>query len=88
MADLFEQLAERDVPPPPVDFDRLLHSRLNKHLVALHVVEFAFRVVPYGMALLGRAVLGFVQVTLTGRHEVDRKTGPLGDDPQAKGPIG
>jgi hypothetical protein len=80
MTDLFEQLADHDVPPPPVDFDRLLHGRLNKHLLALHVAEFAFRVVPYGMVVLGRAVLGFMQVTLTGRHGADRKTRPPGDD--------
>jgi hypothetical protein len=83
MADLFEQLADRDVPPPPVDFDRRLHGRLNKHLLALHVAEFALRVVPYGMAVLGRAVLGFVSVTLTGRHQADRTKRPTDDRPPA-----
>jgi len=83
MADLFEQLARRDVPPPPVDFDRRLHGRLNKHLVVLHVAEFALRVLPYAAALLGRAVIGWVRLTLTGRHEVDRRRRPPGDEPSA-----
>jgi hypothetical protein len=83
VADLFEQLADRDVPPPPVDFDQQLHRRLNKHLVALHVAEFAFRVLPYAAALLGRAVIGWVHMTLTGRHEVDRTMRPPGDERSA-----
>jgi hypothetical protein len=82
MADLFEQLAEENVPPPPVDFDRRLHRRLNKHLAVLHVVEFALLVLPYGVAWFGRAVLGFVQLTLTGRHEV-RTTRPTDDERSA-----
>jgi hypothetical protein len=81
MADLFEQLAEGDVPPPPVDFDRRLHRRLNKHLVVLHVVEFALCVLPYAAGHLARAVVGFVRVTLAGRHEVDRRTRPSDDRP-------
>jgi hypothetical protein len=83
MADLFEQLAEREVPPPPVDFDRRLHRRLNKYLVALHLVEFVLRVLPYGFAHLGRAVIGFMHMTLTGRHEVDRRTRPPDDERSA-----
>jgi hypothetical protein len=83
MADLFERLAEGDVPPPPVDFDRRLHRRLNKHLVVLHVVEFALRVLPTAAVHLGRAVIGFMHLTLTGRHEVDRKTRPPGDGSSA-----
>jgi hypothetical protein len=56
---------------------------LNKHLVVLHVVEFALRVLPYGFACFGQAVLGFMRLTLTGRHEVDRKTRPTDDERSA-----
>lgn len=44
--DLFEQLAARDVPPPPEQFNRQLHGRLNMVLSGVHLLEFVCRAAP------------------------------------------
>jgi hypothetical protein len=65
-ADLFDQLAEVEVPPPPGDFDRSLHARLNQSLVAQHVVDFGLNALPATAVELLRAVLGMVAFSITG----------------------
>lgn len=71
--DLLEQLSAGDVPPPPADFDREVHRRLNRALTAGHMVEFAFEVVPYALGHLAAALLGFVVFTLSGRFPTGTK---------------
>jgi hypothetical protein len=70
--DLFEQLAEREVPPVPQGLSGGVHRRLNRALVALHVVEFTLCVLPFGAWHFSRAVIGFFVQTVSGRFPDDR----------------
>ncbi|MCE9607167.1 MAG: hypothetical protein K8U03_19960 [Planctomycetia bacterium] len=80
MSDLFDQLARTPVPPPPAALDRRVHERLNYILLALHVVEFAIRVVPYGLAWFARGILGWLHVASTGTQIVESRPREIIDD--------
>ena len=65
--DLFEQLADLEVPPPPpVEFDRDLHQRLNQSLTTQHVFDLGLRALPFAALELMRAIAGFASLTITG----------------------
>lgn len=66
--DLFEQLAEMRVPPPPKNLVRRVHRRLNRWLLALHLVEFVLQVVPYAAGHFIRAVWGWLLLTISGKY--------------------
>ena len=70
--DIFEQLAEKDVPPVPSDFDRQVHERVNNNLFGMHITEFLFQVVPYAILHFGQAVVGLAALTLSGGFPQDR----------------
>lgn len=74
MIDLFEQLADREVPPVPENLDREVHRRVNKVLLGLHVAEFVFKVSTFALAHFGRAVLELLIFTFTGRFGRSRKS--------------
>jgi len=74
--DLFEQLAEDDVPPVPADFDRKVHARVNDSLLSVHLTEFVFRVVPYALGHFAQATIGLLIFTLCGRFPHDRGNRP------------
>lgn len=67
--DLFERLAELDVPPPPAQFDDQLHERVNRSLVVGQLMDLVFGAVPWAIVEFSRAVIGGVLFTLTGRYE-------------------
>jgi len=67
--DLFERLAELDVPPPPAQFDDQLHERVNRSLVVGQLMDLVFGAVPWAVVEFSRAVIGSVLFTLTGRYE-------------------
>ncbi|MGC3971809.1 MAG: hypothetical protein QM775_32045 [Pirellulales bacterium] len=69
MDDLFEQLAEVRVPPPPKNLERRVHRRLNRWIVTLHVAEFVLRVVPYAAKHLLTAIAGGAKFSATGKFE-------------------
>jgi hypothetical protein len=71
--DLFELLAEKDVPPVPANFDREVHSRVNDSLLAMQVMEFLFQVVPYALLHFGQGVIGLVGFTLAGGFPHDSR---------------
>jgi hypothetical protein len=73
MPDPFEQLAEIDIPPPPDQFDRSVHRRLNQALIVVHFVEFAFRAVPFGIKTFARVLWAFGRFTLSGRFDDGRR---------------
>lgn len=75
--DLFERLAEQEVPPVPQTLSGGVHRRLNRALAVLHVVEFVLCALPYAMVHFGRAVWGLLVHSISGRYPVD------GDKPQA-----
>lgn len=64
--DLFDRLAETQVPPAPVQLDRAVHERLNRALVVGHVLDFAVRAIPYACAHFAKAVAGLIALTFTG----------------------
>ena len=67
--DLFEQLAEVEVPPPPAAFDSQLHDKENRTLVATQLADLLVRGFPWAIAQFTRALLGFLAFTVTGRYE-------------------
>jgi hypothetical protein len=67
--DLLERLAEVEVPPPPVAFDAQLHDKVNRTIVINQFVDLFASALPWAFAQMGRALLGFVAFTVTGRYE-------------------
>jgi hypothetical protein len=66
MPDLFEQLAQSEVPPPPVEFDRQLHERVNRSLLAMHVADLLIGAMPWAILQLLSALGGFLRLTISG----------------------
>lgn len=73
---LFERLAEMDVPPPPAQFDAQLHDRVNRSLVTWQLVDLLVRGMPWALGHFAQAMVGCVAFTLTGRYETKTKNGP------------
>jgi hypothetical protein len=71
---LLDQLANVDVPPPPVEFDRQLHERVNRTLLVVQLIDFAVRALPWALLHFASALRGLVSLTLTGHYELDRRT--------------
>jgi hypothetical protein len=67
MQDLREILSATEVPLLPADFDRAVHHRLNGRLLAGHVAELVFAVLPYALGHLVQAVCGLLSFTWSGR---------------------
>jgi hypothetical protein len=65
---LFEQLAQSEIPPPPPEFDRQLHERVNRTLIVTQLIDLALSAMPWAMLQLGRALLGIVTFSLTGHY--------------------
>lgn len=75
-ADLFDRLAEMNVPPPPptsAAFDRGLHDRLNQSLTTQHVVDLGLHALPAAAMEMFRAVAGFLVLTITGNYPENKK---------------
>lgn len=71
--DIFDQLSESPVPPPPQDFEALVHKRLNNRLLSGHLVDLALRGLPYAMFQFGRAFAGLAMFTIYGRYDNKRR---------------
>lgn len=71
--DLFEQLAERDVPPPPPHFNRQLHERVNRSLLASQLVDLALGAVPWATGHMLMALGGFLRLTVTGKFAPEKR---------------
>lgn len=65
--DLFDRLADSRVPPPPAQFERGVHERLNRALVLRQVLEFAVSAIPYACLHFAKAVGGWIVLTVSGR---------------------
>jgi hypothetical protein len=77
MKDLLEQLAELEVAPPPPEFDRRLHERVNRSLMAQHLIDFAVGAVPWAVMHFFRAVVGMLTFSVTGKFPDERKKNSL-----------
>jgi hypothetical protein len=73
--DLLQRLADSPVPPPPAEFDREVHRRLNSWLVLGQLLDLMFVGVPFVCVHFARAMMGVVVFSLTGRYETRRKEG-------------
>jgi hypothetical protein len=71
--DLFEQLADLPVPPVPPAFNRALHERINKRLVASQFVDLATRGFGFAVTHFARAVADLLKLTVTGKFESGRQ---------------
>jgi len=69
--DFLEELAEAPVPPPPDTFNRALHERINRRLLAGQMLDLALRGIGYCFLHFGRALAGFFALTVLGRFEKD-----------------
>ena len=65
--DLFDKLAETDVPPAPARLDRAVHQRLNKVLVAGHLIDFVLRALPYAAMHMLAGLAHWLALTISGR---------------------
>ena len=64
--DLWEQLAEAEVPAPPGEFDAQVHERLNKTLLAVHFADLLLKGIFFAVGHFALAVLHLLAFTLTG----------------------
>jgi len=67
--DFLEMLAEAPVPPVPATFNRAVHERLNRRLLAGQIVDLGLRGTCYALSHFTRALAGFFMLTLTGKFE-------------------
>jgi hypothetical protein len=67
--DLLEKLADLEVPPPPAQFDKQLHERVNRGLLLSHMTDLLVSGLPWALLHFARAFVGMVALTLTGRYE-------------------
>jgi len=70
---LLEQLADLDVPPPPVQFDAQLHERVNRSLVKSQLIDLIVSGLPWALGHFARAFVGLITFTLIGRYEIKPK---------------
>jgi len=84
MPNLFEELAEQEIPPLPADFGKEVHERVNRTLVALQILDLLWRGLPLAFLHFGRAVIGLLVFTLSGKFPVEKKR-ETGDEKPATG---
>ena len=65
---MLESLAERDVPPVPVDLNRQVHERVNRALLVSHLLDLTFGGLPYLAVHFCRSIGHFLKFTFTGRY--------------------
>jgi hypothetical protein len=66
--DLFDQLAASEVPPPPTEFERRVHDRLNRALLIQQLADFAVGAVPWVIFHSCGAIWGMIHYTVFGRY--------------------
>ena len=73
MKDFLDQLAELEVREPPSNFDRQLHERVNRTLLAQHIFDLFVGGIFWSSFHFLRAVIGWVVFTITGRYNEREK---------------
>ena len=90
--DPLEQLAHNEVPPVPEHFERRLHQRVNRQLLATHLLDLLLRGLPFAVQHFAAALGELLHVTLVGedpasqrrRRRKNRRKGT----PKDRGPTG
>ena len=67
--DLFDHLAEDNIPEPPDGFDQEFHARLNRTLLTIQAFEMCIRALPCFLRHFSQAVFGAIRFTMTGIYE-------------------
>jgi hypothetical protein len=65
---LLDQLADVEVPPPPVAFDRQLHDKVNRSLLITQLVDLFISALPWAMLEFSKAFIGLGIFSVTGRY--------------------
>ena len=63
-SDLFDQLAEAEVPAPPPEFDSCVHERLNKSLLATQLLDLALHGTLYALGHFAQAWMHLLMTTM------------------------
>ena len=71
--DLFDHLAEDNIPEPPDGFDQEFHARLNRTLLTIQTFEMCIRALPWFLRYFSQAVVGAIRFTMTGQYEDPEK---------------
>jgi hypothetical protein len=72
-SDFLEQLAEIEVAPPPPEFDRELHQRVNRTLLAQQAANLAVGAVPGAIVEFLRAVTAALAFSIAGHYPQERQ---------------
>jgi hypothetical protein len=70
-----DRLAELDVAPPPPEFDRQLHERVNRSLLNQHLCDMALGAFPLVIAEFAKAVAAALVFTSLGRYPQTKQAG-------------
>ncbi|MCA9268607.1 MAG: hypothetical protein KDA41_09060 [Planctomycetales bacterium] len=70
---LLDRLTSTEVPPPPRDFRRAVHGKVNQWLLAGQLAELLGQAFVFAVAHLAPAVISLIFFTLTGRHVTHRR---------------
>jgi hypothetical protein len=76
MDDILLQLAEKDVPPVPEEFDVRVHERLNSTLLLIQILELTWSMLPRAMFAMLRSVMHLMLFTIFGQHVADEDGHP------------
>ena len=68
-SDPWSRFAQQSVPPPPAELDQRVHARVNHHLLAQQLAEFALRAMPRAVADMVPSLGGLLRLTLTGKFD-------------------
>jgi hypothetical protein len=71
--DFLAPLAQLDVRPPPPEFDRQLHERMNRSLLVQHLVDLVTGALPWALVHFAQAVVGLLRFTTTGRFDEPKR---------------
>jgi hypothetical protein len=71
--DFLEQLAQLEVQAPPAEFDRQLHQRVNRSLVAQQLLDLVVGGFPWALLRFSHALAGLIALSITGRFGGQRK---------------
>jgi hypothetical protein len=72
--DLLEKLADVPVPPapPPQQFDRGIHQRINNRLLLGQIFDFTLQGFGFAALNFSRAMLGLLRLTFTGKFDAPK----------------
>jgi hypothetical protein len=73
MNDFLEQLADVEVREPPPEFNRQLHQRVNRSLLAQHLLELVTGGLPWALLHFLRGVMAVVAFSLSGKFDDERR---------------